>query len=124
MILEQLATTTPSVSHAKELYGLATIFLTQLGLAYASHRKGAQRPAEQSKQLDRALANALTPVGIKLDSLASDMQDMKAHLVTVDSLVRGPDGQNGLRGDLRAAEQRIGELERDRLHGAYDRRTD
>lgn len=125
MLLEQVAAVPPAVDHAKELYALGAVLTIQLGGMGAAWLRNRRGPAEQTKRIELALNNALTPVGIKLDSLVGDMQDMKEHLATVDSLVRGPDGQNGMRGDLRKVEKRMDEFEereRDRLHGSYDRR--
>lgn len=116
-MIEQLAQATQPVSHAKELYGIAAIFATQIGLAFVAHIKGRKRPVETTKQMNLALNNALTPVSIKLDSLSNDVQDLRAHVI-------GPDGQNGLRSEVREIKSDVrGILERERLHGTYDRRA-
>lgn len=116
-MLTQLAQTTESVSHARELYAMAAVIVIQVSTVIVAHVKGRKRPAEASKQMDRALANALTPVSIKLDSLQNDVQDLRAHVI-------GPDGQNGLRGDFRDLKEDVrGLLERERRHGPPDRRS-
>lgn len=119
-MIEQLAQATEPVSHAKELYAIGGLIVTQIGLAVVAHVKGRKRPVEASKLMDRALNNALTPVSIKLDSLSNDVQDLRAHVI-------GPDGQNGLRGEVREIKtdvRGILERERDRVHSAaYDRRS-
>jgi hypothetical protein len=48
-----------------------------------------------------------------------EVRDLKAYVI-------GPDGQNGLRGDVREMKERVGgleERERDQLHSSYDRRA-
>jgi len=55
------------------------------------------------------------PRATQLDTIANDVRDLKAYVV-------GPDGQNGLRSEVRDIKERIGameERERDRLHGKY-----
>lgn len=116
-MIEQMQAVPTQVSHAKELYGLAAIFATQIGLALVAHIKGRRRPVETTRQMNLALNNALTPVSIKLDSLSNDVQDLRAHVI-------GPDGQNGLRSEVREIKSDVrGILERERLHGTYDRRS-
>lgn len=112
-MIEQLAQATEPVSHAKELYGLAAIFATQVGLAVVAHVKGRQRAPELGRELDKRLM----PMDIKLDSLSGEVRDLKAHVI-------GPDGQNGLRSDVKELRTDVkGLLDRERLHGPYDRRT-
>lgn len=111
MIAEAAQIAVP-VSHAKELYAIAGVIVIQLGTVLAAHRKGKQRAPELGRELDKRFM----PLDIKIDSLSDEVRDLKAHVI-------GPDGQNGLRGDVRELKYDVkGILDRERdakLHGPY-----
>lgn len=108
-MIEQLAQAPVPVSHAKELYGLGAILLVQIGAII----NGAIQRKKQAPQLGRELDKRLMPLDIKIDSLSGEVRDLKAHVI-------GPDGQNGLRSDVKDLRSDVkGLLERERLHGPY-----
>lgn len=76
-----------SSTHTKEMYGLAGIFVTQLGIYAASRRRGNKRDAGASDRWEE--------VRDGLSSLTQDVRDLKHQVV-------GVDGTNGLRGDMKA----------------------
>lgn len=97
-----------------------------LGVAYGvgkwfDHRKGKTRDTKdivKSETLNRIERN-VSHLTKDVDDLTGDVRDLRAHLV-------GPDGQNGLRGDVRELKEDVkGILHRerdraeDRLHGEY-----
>lgn len=115
MILEQIAATPPVVDHAKEVYGLVAIFLTQIGLFMTSRHSGNKKDRAAGAELSRQLK----PIHDGINECRGDIKDLKAHVV-------GPDGKNGLRSDVQEIKARVIGLEdreRDRLHAPYDRRS-
>lgn len=71
------------------------------------HRKGSRR--------DRLTTSALKSISEDVGEVKNEVRDLKAHVI-------GPDGQNGLRSDvreLRADVKGILERERDQIHGPY-----
>jgi hypothetical protein len=71
----------------------------------------------KGRKRDRSSTTALTAIRDDLREVKDDVRDLRAFVV-------GPDGQNGLRGDVREIKSRViglEERERDRLHGPYVR---
>lgn len=91
--------------HVVELYAAAAIFLTQLAALISSHVKGKRRDSTAGSELDKRLL----PLNLTITSLGMDIRDLQAHVI-------GPDGTNGLRGDVR-------ELKAD-VRGLLDRERD
>lgn len=105
---------TPTIASA-----LTLIAVTIKGVL--DHRKGQTRDdsgSEQLTQIHRSIGEIRADVG----KLGDDMRDLTAHVI-------GPDGQNGLRGDVRELKEDVrGILEREREAGPrhlglYDRRS-
>lgn len=74
------------VDHGKELIGLATVVLLQISRWIADTRKGARRDTAGAKKIN-AIESGVAQLGVEL-------RDLKAHVI-------GPDGENGLRSDVR-----------------------
>lgn len=89
---------TEAPTHTKEVYGLAGIFITQLGIYFANNRKGKAR--------DRSAVGQLDTITGQLGTLSHDLQDLRAYVI-------GPDGQNGLRGDVKALTVEVQTLRED-----------
>lgn len=76
------------------------------------------RANKKRETRDRASVTQMNRIEDGLEVVSNEVRDLKAYVI-------GPDGQNGLRGDMREMKERVGGLEqreRDNLHGAYDRR--
>jgi hypothetical protein len=106
-------------THSPEMWAAigtsAGTFVVAAWTAIAAHKKGSRRDTSSNKQL----------VEIK-DAVG----ELKTEVAAVKSHVIGPDGQNGLRGDVRELKtdvkgllerERERDRERDRLHGGYTR---
>ncbi|MDB4876476.1 MAG: hypothetical protein JWM41_2922 [Gemmatimonadetes bacterium] len=69
--------------------------------------------------LELSLEQRFNGVSIGMERLGSDIREVRAFVV-------GPDGENGIRGDLREVKERVKAIEErelgDRRVGAYDRR--
>jgi hypothetical protein len=104
-MLEQLAVATPPpTNHFAELAAAGVIFLTQIASFLASHVKGKKR----DRSMGTALDARFTSVHVALEELSDEVRDVKAFVI-------GPDGQNGLRGDVKELKQDVkGILERER----------
>jgi hypothetical protein len=112
------AQTSAPAAHTPEMWAAigtsAGTFVVAAFTAIAAHKKGSKRDTSSNRQL----------VEIK-DAVA----ELKTEVVAVKSHVIGPDGQNGLRGDVRELRADVkGLLDRererdrtDRLHGGYVR---
>lgn len=91
----------------------ATVVL--LGTAIANHIKGAKREKSQGRTLERGFADLHTTIETRCNQLQEEIRTVSAHVI-------GPDGENGLRGDVREIKARvIGLEEREREHLAGER---
>lgn len=98
MIAAMLQAVIESTGHTKEMYGLAGIFVTQLGIYFANNRKGKTR--------DKGAVDRWQEVRDGLTSLTQDVRDLKHQVI-------GVDGQNGLRGDVRTLTTQVETLRED-----------
>jgi len=123
LLLQAAAATIPTIHTDKELWiTLAACFgtvTTSIAAAVTAHYKGKHRTSND----DRRFAN-LTQV------MNQSFTEVRADIAEVRAFVVGPDGENGLRSDVRQIRQKVEGLEererdrlaQDRMHG-YDRRT-
>jgi hypothetical protein len=68
---------------------------------------------------ERASVTQMNRIEESVAETTGEVRDLKAYVI-------GPDGQNGLRGDVREIKERVRgleERERDQLHSSYDRRA-
>lgn len=91
---------------------------------WLNRREGVKKDsaAHESRQSIRASLDTLTGT---VEGLRTDVGDLREEVRETRAFVVGPDGQNGLRGDLRKAESRIDaiedrERERPRHIGEYN----
>ncbi len=109
------------------------IVSTVIGVVkYMDHRKGKQRDRHQaasSQAVLQAVERLSTTTSARFDQMDVRLDTMERSVTEVRSFVVGPDGDNGLRGDVREVKSRVIALEdreRDRLErsiGIPDRRT-
>lgn len=104
--------------HGKELIAAGATFLLVAAQWIAAHHKGRNREKSLGDQLDRKLK----PLHEGMSTLTLEVRDLRAHVI-------GPDGENGLRGDVRELKEEVSGLltrERDNLArkvGTLDRRS-
>lgn len=130
--LAQAAAVPASVSG--NLMEFGAIFLLLAAKSVQEHWSGKKRDSTSDARLNArlnglktSLIDRIDPVAAKVDILSGEVRDVKAHVV-------GPDGKNGLRGELREFKREvkerfdsIDERERERLEraiGAKDRRSE
>lgn len=102
---------TPTIASA-----LTLIAVTIKGVL--DHRKGQSRDDSGSQQLTQ-IHNSIGEIRSDVGKLGDEMRDLTAHVI-------GPDGQNGLRGDVRELKEDVRGIldrERDGVRSLRDRRA-
>lgn len=89
----------------------AILVATQLGTVLVSHLKGKRGARVATEGLDRrlaTLANDLrTAIGLTGDSIRNDVTSLSTDVRDLKAYVVGPDGQNGLRGDVKELKTQV-----------------
>lgn len=87
---------------------------TQLGTVWLAHLKGKKGAKTASEGMDSKLANLGSnlrmAIDTRCDALTEDVTAIRADIRTLSSHVIGPDGQNGLRGDVRRIDRELAEI--------------
>jgi hypothetical protein len=128
---------TPPTGHT-ELYAAAGTFFLVLAQWITAHLKGRNRDRSMSTDIRKQLAGEIAPLGLAIAGIKNDLSEVRGDVTTLTMETRdlkgyviGPDGENGLRGDVREIKARVIGLEdRERdalaaaqLHGPLDRRA-
>ncbi len=89
----------------------AAIIVIQLGTVLISHLKGKKGAKVANEGLDKKLLNLgndlRTAISLRADSLDSGLAELKSDVQDLKAYVIGPDGQNGLRGDVRELKTQV-----------------
>lgn len=91
-MIEQAAAMTPSVDHAKELYALVGLIVTQIGLFFANRHTGKKKDREASDDLGRKLRPIHEGIGRvegKVEEIQLDMREQKVRMESVEGKVDG-----------------------------------
>ena len=84
---------------------------TQLGTVFVSHLKGKRGQKAQSEGMDKkltSLGNDLrTAINVRCDDLSREVSEVSGDVRDLKAYVIGPDGQNGLRGDVRVLKEDV-----------------
>ena len=107
--------TSPVTTHTAELYAAAAIFLTQIGALIAAHLKGKRGDRTTEGRLTAVANDLRTAINVRCDTLTTDLSalatGLRTDISTLSAHVIGPDGQNGLRGDVRKLRTDVDELQ-------------
>lgn len=90
------------------------VVLTQLGAVWVSHIKGKRGNLSMDGKLNRLGQDLRTAIDVNHGSLSGEVSrlaaELKTDIATLSSHVIGPDGQNGLRGDVRRLERDLSDI--------------
>lgn len=111
--LDQVLATAPSVN--RDLIEAGAIgAIVGVGKLW-DHFHGKKRERRDTQKLER-ISTQISDVETKVDVMQGDVRDLRGFVI-------GPDGQNGLRGDMRTLTKRVDGIEdRERTRPMYDRR--
>ena len=113
LLQESVTTAAPTPG---TLYGVIGLSITTLGTVLvqwvSNHKKGKTRDNGLASTLTTHIDRKLAPLDIKLDSLSLELGKMTTEITRVAALVEGPNGDNGLRGDVRELKERVDDSER------------
>jgi hypothetical protein len=96
--------------------------------------RGGRRDKRHASVLNEKFSSLDLSLERRFGQVALEMKQLEASVAEVRAFVVGPDGENGIRGDVRQLGARFDDMEererqrdrdreRDRVHGAYDRRS-
>jgi hypothetical protein len=96
--------------------------------------RGTRRDRRHASVLNEKFSSLDLSLERRFGQVALEMAQLDASVAEVRAFVVGPDGENGIRGDVRSLGARFDDMEererqrdrdreRDRVHGAYDRRS-
>lgn len=90
------------------------------------YRGGRRRDTRHGVALDSRFTDLSLDLEQRFNGVSAEIGTVRAEVAEVRAFVVGPDGENGIRGDVREVKKRvIGLEERERDHlgaGTYDRR--
>lgn len=89
----------------------AATFLVAAATAISSHKKGKTRDHASNSTLTR-IENGLHAVQRDVKRLSSDVGELRTETREVRAFVVGPDGENGIRGDVRELKETVKEIEK------------
>lgn len=99
------AVTAPSNHTLMDALVGGVLVLTQLGTVWVSHLKGKRGTKTAAEGLDRRFttlgADLRLAIDLRADGITRDMAVLSGEMKDLKAYVIGPDGQNGLRGDVR-----------------------
>lgn len=116
MLIEQaVAMTPPVIDHAKEVYALAGLAVTQAGAVLAIMVNGRKRTRHAGVDMDRRFGDLRGDMRQIAAALQADVGECRSEIRDLKAHVIGPDGQNGLRGEVREIKDDVrGLLSRER----------
>lgn len=92
MLIEQVVATSPTVDHAKELYALGGLLVTQVAGVAIVMMNGRKKSRDASDDLGRKLKPITEGIGRvegKVEEIQLDMREQKVRMESVEGKVEG-----------------------------------